>query len=147
MPRSLRLQHRIAVPFALIAILATSAAVLLARSFFARTLESRIVAQIENTAAVLSQSDFALNPIILRSARQIAGADVITFGPNRTVLASTVDTERLATLAPIIAGSIAAEDVVDGGSATIRRMVCDVPCLVAFRRVLARPTAVVAVIA
>lgn len=55
-----------------------------------RALRARVEAQILNAAALVSQSEFALNPTILASVKAIAGADVVTYTADGRVLASTV---------------------------------------------------------
>src|SRR4051812_5726319 len=85
----LRLHQRIAIPFALVALIATSAAALVAVSAISRTLQSRVEMQVLNTSAVIGQSDFALNAAILNSVKAITGADIITYTPEG-VVATTV---------------------------------------------------------
>ena len=86
----LRIQERIVIPFALVALATASIAAFAARTYFSRNLESRLVTQIESTAGVLGQSDFALNAVILRSARQLSGVDVVTYTSSGQVLATTL---------------------------------------------------------
>jgi signal transduction histidine kinase len=145
----LRLQYRIVIPFALVALIATSAAAFVALSFVSRTLESRVIAQIQNAAAVLGQSDFALNTSILRSARLIAGGEVVTFTTDGVVLATTVDADRQAVLVRAVASPDMARQTLSkaGGPPMVRRMTCEVPCIVAYERVAARADTVVAVVA
>ena len=81
--RRLRLHHRIVIPFALVALVTTSAAAFVAVSVTSQALESRVKTQVLNTATLVGQSDFALNPAILRSVKAITGADVITFDERR----------------------------------------------------------------
>ena len=87
----LRLHHRIAIPFALVALLATSVAALIAVSAISQTLESRVEKQVVSTSVVISQSDFALNASILRSVKAITGADIITYTSAGSVVATTVE--------------------------------------------------------
>jgi signal transduction histidine kinase len=113
------------------------------------TLTSRVVAQVRNTAAVISQSDFALNPSILRSARQIAGADVITYTVNGAILATTLDERRQRSLIATVATPDPARQALaqTDGAVVVRQGACDFPCFVAYARVAARPDTVVAVVA
>ena len=74
MPGRLRLHHRIVVPFALVALVTTSATAIVAVSMTSRALTSRVETQILNTATLVAQSNFALNPVILRSVKAITGA-------------------------------------------------------------------------
>jgi signal transduction histidine kinase len=132
-----------------VALLTTSAAAFVSLSLVSRTLQSRVVAQVRNTAAVISQSDFALNLSILRSARQIAGADVITYTVNGAVLATTLDEGQQRSLIAAVATPELARAALAGRAddVMVRRVGCGVPCLVAYARVAARPDTVVAVVA
>lgn len=148
MPRgALRLQHRIVIPFIAVAVITTAAAAYVAVSVLSRTLAARVDAQIGNAAALVSQSDFALNPQILSSVKRIVGADVVTFSATGAVVATTVDGRRTALLS-----AVTAPDVIRAVTASVSDAVripvrCDVPCEVAFHRVSGRPGTVVAVVA
>ena len=131
-----------------VALVAMSATAYVALSVTSRALAARVEAQILNAAALVSQSDFALNPAILRSVKAIAGADVITYTAAGKVLASTVDPRDASRFAAVTAAdatpsAIAAED----GTPLVRHMQCGGPCDVAYRRVPARPDTFVAVVA
>jgi signal transduction histidine kinase len=146
----LRLHHRIVIPFALVALATTSAAAFVAVSVTSQALESRVKTQVVNTATLVAQSDFALNPVILRSVKAITGADVITFDTVSQVVASTIEPAAgnrlvLAVTAPEAAR--AGLPPAAGGAPVVRQMDCGRPCYVAYRRVGARPDAVVAVVA
>lgn len=144
----LTIQHRIVIPFALVAIVTMSGAALLARLFFSRTQESRLVAQVRNAADVLGQSDYALNTQILKSARQIAGTDIITYSLGGEVLATTLDVRQRASLVRTVATSDAARDALAraDGSILVRWLDGDAPSVVAYKRVPAHADTVVAVI-
>jgi len=73
-----------------LAVLATSVAALVAVSAISRTLQTRVETQVLNTSAVVGQSDFALNAAILRSAKAITGADIITYTTDGNIVATTV---------------------------------------------------------
>jgi signal transduction histidine kinase len=147
--RRLRLHHRIVIPFALIALIATSLTAYVALTVASRALETRVETQILNAAALISQSDFALNPAILRSVKAIAGADVITFDDSGTVLASTLDAARSRVVVAALGeagaggGSLSQAD----GVPVVRQIDCGEPCEVAYRRVPSRPGTAVAVVA
>src|SRR5213594_1931149 len=146
----LRLHHRIAIPFALLALLATSVAALVAVSAISRTLQARIETQVLNTSAVVGQSDFALNAAILRSAKAITGADIITYTADGGIAATTV--ERGPSTQPLIAAVTApaliqAAMASGAGTPIVRTMDCGKPCLVVYRRLTTRPDTVVAVVA
>jgi signal transduction histidine kinase len=146
MARRLRLHHRIVIPFAVVAFVAVSATAYVALAVTSRALESRVEAQVLSTAALVGQSEFALNPTILRSVKAISGADVITYGPGGRVLASTVDPSRAGAYSSVAAGAAEALRA-SGEGPRIRHLACDGPCDVAYTRLPARPDAVVAVVA
>jgi len=146
MPTRLRLHHRIVGPFALVALVAIAASAAIAVSVMARTLESRVQAQILSASEVVGRGDFALNPSILQSVKEITGADVITFTTEGAVLATTVDRDRRAGL---ISTVMARESVERGlasadGVPVLRLDGCGSPCYVVYRPVLGRPGTVVA---
>jgi signal transduction histidine kinase len=146
----LRLHQRIAIPFALLALLATSVAALVAVSAISRTLHARVETQALNTSAVVGQSDFALNASILRSAKAITGADIITYTSNGDIVATTIErgpsTEAL--LAAVTApGIIAAATAGGAGTPLVRTMDCGKPCIVVYRPLATRPGTLVAVVA
>src|SRR3954471_3678585 len=89
-----RLQYRILIPFVVVAVATTLVTAIVALSVVSRALESRVIAQIQNAASVISRSDFALNASILKSAKQISGADVITFTDRGVTLATTLDAQE-----------------------------------------------------
>ena len=145
----LRLHQRIAIPSALVALLATSAAALVAVSAIARTLEARVEQQVLSTSSVIGQSDFALNTAILRSVKAITGADIVTYTP-AGVVATTVepgsasDALVAAVTSPDVTKSVMSSGA---GAQSVRTMNCGRPCLVAHRRLKTRPDTVVAVVA
>ena len=145
----MKLHHRIVVPFALIALVATSATAYVALRVTSRALRARVEAQILNAAMLVSQSSFALNPTILGSVKAIAGADVITFSSDGRVEASTLgesDPARRAALADVRATREALAGT--EGAPILRHADCGgAPCDIAYRRVTAQPRTVVAVVA
>ena len=146
----LRLHHRIAIPSALVALLATSAAALVAVSAIARTLEARVEQQVVSTSSVIGQSDFALNTTILRSVKAITGADIVTYTPAGGVVATTVEpgSARDALVAAVTSPEVTRSVMAAGaGAPIVRTMNCGRPCLVAHNRLKTRPDTVVAVVA
>ena len=136
----LRLHHRIVVPFAVVALVATSASAVLSMSVVSREFQDRIRSQILNTADVISVGGFAFNPGILRSVKAITGADVVAFDNSGTVVSSTVDPSATAFIEAVIAG--ARND--DFG--VVRVMACENPCFVSYKRIADRPGTTLAVI-
>ena len=145
----LRLHHRIVIPFALVALGTTSAVALVAVSVTSQALKARVETQILNTATLVAQSNFALNPIILRSVKAITGADVVTFDAAAHVIASTLEPkagDRL--LQAVTAPEAARAGAPAAGAAPIvLQMDCGTPCYVTYRRVGTQPDTMVAVIA
>jgi signal transduction histidine kinase len=130
--------------------LATSLAVsVVALTVVSRTLESRAINQVQNTASVISRSQFALNAPILSSVHQLTGADVITYTADGAVLATTLDEHAQEALIHTIATRSAADDVKASGAGrvAVRRMQCAAPCFVAYASVATRPDTFIAVIA
>jgi signal transduction histidine kinase len=144
----LRLQHRIAIPFALVALLATTVAALVAVSAISRTLNARVESQALNTSSVVGQSDFALNTAILRSAKAITGADIITYVSNGGIVATTVEPgpSAQALVAAVTARDVTRDAMAGGGAPLVRTMDCGRPCLVVYRRHTTRPDTLVAVV-
>jgi signal transduction histidine kinase len=145
----LRLNQRIAIPFALVALLATSVAALIAVSAISQTLESRVEKQVVSTSVVISQTDFALNASILRSVKAITGADIITYTSAGSVVATTVEArDGSQRLIAAVTDPEVTRAVMSSATSTpiVRTMDCGRPCLVAHRRLVTRPDTVVAVV-
>lgn len=134
----LRLHHRIVIPFAVVAVVATSASAFLALYEVSQVFEARVQSQVLNTVDVISRGGFAFNPAILRSVKAITGAEVITFDESGAVLATTVDAEQ-----GWWVGAVTASPPADG----VREMTCNAPCHVSYRAVEGRPGVTVAVVA
>jgi signal transduction histidine kinase len=143
--RGLRLQHRIVIPFAIVAFVATAAAALVALSVTSDALQARLQAQLLSAAAVISRSDLALNPAILRNLQEVIDAHIVTFAGDGEIAASTADSHPELTAAARQAVTTAAEGARNGG--TVVPMDCGMPCLVAVRSVQGRPGYTVALLA
>src|SRR5215213_6414575 len=137
----LRLHHRIVIPFAVVALVATSASALLALSVVSREFQSRLRSQVRNTADVVGFGGFVFNPLILRSVKSITGADVIAFDESGAVVSATVDPSQSALIRAVI----------DGASRTppgvVQEIACEHPCFVYYKAVADRPGTTVAVVA
>jgi signal transduction histidine kinase len=145
----LRLRTRLVVPFLIVALVATSAAAIVAVTAVSSTLRGRVQERTESMARVISRSDFALNPMILNTVKEISGADVMALSGNGTILASTFPPERQG-----IATAIASDEGLRSALASPkaeavgRDLSCgSVPCHVTFQQLSGRPDAVVAVVA
>jgi signal transduction histidine kinase len=140
----LRLQHRIVIPFAIVALVATAAAALVSLSVTSSALQSRLESRLVSAAAVISRGDFAVNPIILQNLQEVIDAHVVTFdGEGRVVVSTDGSPEFLAaaTRAFTAAAPLA------NGPAAIVPVECAMPCVVAVKRVEGRPGFVVALVA
>lgn len=144
MPWRLQLHHRIVIPFAAVAMVATSASAVLALLVVSQAFQSRIQTQILNTSLVISRGGFSSNVAVLGSVKAITGAEVITFDEGGEILATTLEPSRAHLLARIVAGPQGGEA---GSTPGVHEMVCeDAPCYVAYRPVSNRPGATVAVV-
>jgi signal transduction histidine kinase len=141
----LRLHHRIVIPFAVVALVATSASAFLALTVISGVFQSRIQAQLLNTADVISRSGFAFNPAILRSVKAITGADVMTFDADGSIVSTTVDPSRDDLIAAVI-GPAAQDARAAGPGGVVRDMSCGNPCVVSYRPVIGRPGVMLAVV-
>jgi signal transduction histidine kinase len=101
----LRLHHRIVLPFAAVAIIATAAVAWVAFNVTSNTLATHIRQDVISATGVVSRNGVALTPGILSAVRQVTGADAVTFGPGGLV-ATTLDRELHAALIDrVIAGA------------------------------------------
>lgn len=143
----LRLHHRIVIPFAVVAVIATAASALFSLQVVSREFESRIRNQILNTADVIGRGGFAFNVAILRSVKTITGADVISFDDAGNIIATTLDESRRSIIAGVTGSPAVDEARAAGQAGLIREMDCDAaPCHVSYKPVVDRPGAYVAVI-
>jgi signal transduction histidine kinase len=140
----LRLQHRIVIPFAIVALVGTAGAALVALSVTANALQARLQTQLMSAAGVISRSDLALNPAILRNLQEVIAAHIITFDSEGDVAASTADDRPLLRSAAVRALSQAAELPDRRGVVPAD---CGVPCLVALHPLQGRPGYTVALVA
>lgn len=141
----LRLHHRIAIPFAVVAVAAILASALLALTVVSHEFESRMRSQLVNTADVITRGGFAFNPAILRSVKMITGADVVTFDSSGGVVSTTVDPSQTELIAAVT-GEAAQEARAAGLGGIVRDMSCGQPCIVAYQPVVSRPGTFVAVV-
>jgi signal transduction histidine kinase len=141
----LRLHHRIVIPFAVIAVVATLASASIVLTVVSREYEGRIESQILNTSEVISRGGFAFNPAIIRSVKAITGAEIITFDGG-SILSTTVDPSRAGLIRAVLESPLAAEARANPGRGFVRAMQCDSPCYASYRAVPERPGAIVAVV-
>jgi signal transduction histidine kinase len=140
----LRLQHRIVVPFAIVALVGTAGAAMVALSVTASALQTRLQTQLMSAADVISRSDLALNPAILRNLQEVIAAHIVTFDSAGQVAASTAE-DRPQFLDAARRAMVLAAGLAEGRG--IVAVDCGVPCLVAVRPVEGRPGYNVALVA
>jgi signal transduction histidine kinase len=140
----LRLQHRIVIPFAIVALVATAAAALVSLSVTSSALQSRLESRLVSAAAVISRGDFAVNPIILQNLQEVIDAHVVTFDGEGRVVVSTDESPEF--LAAATRAFTAAAPLANGPAAIVP-VECAMPCVVAVKRVEGRPGFVVALVA
>lgn len=141
----LRFHHRIVIPFAVVALVATSASAFLALTVLSGEFRSRIQTQVLNTSDVISRGGFASNPTVLRSVKAITGADVITFDENGSVISTTLEPGRTDLIAAVTGA--AAQDARRAGlGGMVREMSCGNPCVVSYRPVIGSPGVFIAVV-
>jgi signal transduction histidine kinase len=138
----LRLQYRIVLPLLAAALVATSAATWVGVGVTSRALRSRLEAQLVNAADAISSSEFSLNPNILVNVKRLAGADVVTVGPDGEVLARSFADERPLLLAAVRRGLD--DERAEPGAIEAD---CGFPCLMTIRPVVSRPGTRVALVA
>jgi signal transduction histidine kinase len=134
-----RIRDRLALPFILIAFLATAAAGLASLWFMSRSLTERVNEQITSGSALLARSDFALNRSILKSAAEVSAAHIVTFDANG-ILAQTTEDDGLAGLAEALATPDAIAELTAAGGQLVTRHVAwnGIDYYVAYRPVPAR---------
>ncbi len=100
-------------------------------------------------ARVVSRQDFALNTVILRTVKEITGADIVAIASNGAVLASTFPAEResIANAVAQSAGVASALSAPSGQQVGMDEECGSTPCYVTFQQLSGRPDAVVAVVA
>jgi signal transduction histidine kinase len=136
----LRLQHRIVIAVVLVALITSGGAAWVAVRVTTDAFRSRLQTQLAGSASAVSTVGLALNPGILRTLSGIVGAQIVTLGPDGSVLASSaenLDERLLAALrqAAAVRGPARRDAAVAD---------CGFPCLVAVRDVEGRSGAVVA---
>lgn len=86
----LRLHHRLALPFAVVAVAATAAATWYAAREARRWVDDGRRADAARTAALLERRDYAINPSLLRIAADLTDVEVVTWRRDGVVIASTL---------------------------------------------------------
>jgi signal transduction histidine kinase len=141
----LRLQHRIVIPLALVAIVATAAAALVSLSVTSNALQSRLQAQLVSAASVISRSDLSLNPLILRNLQAVIDAHIVTFDGQGEVVATSAEDAPQFLAAATRAKTRRAP--ANAGTAAVTTEDCGAPCMVVVKSVDGRPGYTVAIVA
>lgn len=133
-----RIRERIALPFILVTLLTTAGAGLASLSFISKTLTERVDAQIIRGSRLVSRSDFAINPTILRLAGEVTEAHLVTFDKGGIVARNEGDADD--GLAQVLASHDAVDELArTGNDILIRRISHEgVDYAVAYRPVAAR---------
>lgn len=138
----LRLHHRIVLPFAAVAIVATVGAAWVAFNVTTATLAAHIRQDVVSATDFVSRNGVALNPGILTAVRKVTGAEAVTFGP-RGVLATTLSGPgEQALVQRVIVGASGLH--IRGDAPTVIELAGDPSIYVAYRVVEGQPGAVVA---
>jgi signal transduction histidine kinase len=132
----LRLHHRLALPFAAIAVAATVVATFYAVSEARRWVSDRRQEDAASTAHLLRRAEYATNPALLRIAADLTNVDVVTFRENGLLVASTFPAE---VPTEVLQQVLATERP--------RPTSCGESCFVAYADVVGEPGMLVAVIA
>ena len=140
----LRLQHRIVIPLALVALVATATAALVSLSVTSNALQSRLQAQLVSAAAVISRSDLALNPLILKNLQAVIDAHIVTFDAQGQVVATSAEDAPLFLAAATRAAS---GRLPSNATAAVTTADCGAPCMVVVKTVEGRPGYAVAIVA
>lgn len=78
----LSLHHRIVLPFAAVAVIATAAVAWVAYDVTSTTVIARLRSELSDATTLASRGGMALNPTILAAVKQATGSDAVTFNVN-----------------------------------------------------------------
>jgi signal transduction histidine kinase len=137
--RALRLQHRIVIPFVVVAVIATAAATIVTLRVSSDALRSRLEAQLVSAIGVVSRGDLALNRVVLQNVHDITGAHVLTFWPGQQLAVSTLEPQGSQVVATVARLLATAPDDADRGAAVATWTDCGGPCLVVRTTLPTRP--------
>jgi signal transduction histidine kinase len=140
----LSLHHRIVLPFAAVAVIATSAVAWVAYKVTTTTTEARIRADIANATSVASRGGMALNPAILAAIKQATGGDVVTFNDSAVISTTLEGPDRDALVARVMQG--AAGRAISEERAVVIELFGDPPVYASYRAVAGQPGTIVSVL-
>ena len=142
--RRLRVEHRLVIPLVLAAGAASVAITWVGVRSTAGALQSRLEAQLLESASSVTWRSFAMSSPVLQNLRPVIGADILTLGPDGHLLASSLDQPKAQLLASAQA-AIAAQ--APGPSPRLVSADCGFPCAIAYRTVDSQPGTTVVLVA
>lgn len=102
---TMRLHHRIVLPFAAVAVVATVAVAWVAFNVTSTMLVAHIRMDVVSGVAFVSRGGAALTPGVLTAVRQVTGAEAVTFGPGGLVVTTLDREQQKALIDRVIAGA------------------------------------------
>jgi signal transduction histidine kinase len=93
MPGFNRLHNRIMLPFIVLFLVIGLVALLLNRYYIGKLIDRRIAVQTDRITRLISNSEFVLNPGYLAKLRNVIDSDIIVFGSDGKVTASTIQNQ------------------------------------------------------
>jgi signal transduction histidine kinase len=132
--QSLKLRHKIVLPFMLLFVAAIIVTAYVSTSLMSRQLDSRLTEQIHDVLAIVSQGDFAFNTEILQQLKVVLDADIVTFGKNGRVLAGTLSEDSNAGILEMVFPPNTVEQILGDSQRAITRDVlyADEPYRIAY---------------
>lgn len=100
-----RLHHRIVLPFGLAALVATALVAWVAFDVTSTALAAHIRQDVVSATDVVSRNGVALSPAIVTAVKQVAGADVVTFGPDGVLVTTLTGPDQKVLVDRIIRGA------------------------------------------
>jgi two-component system, NtrC family, sensor histidine kinase HydH len=143
--RRVRLQYRLVVPLILAALASTGIVTWVGVRATTSALQARLEAQLLGSASAVTWRDFALSSPILQNLRTVIGADIVTFGPDQGVIASSFADPRSGVL--VAARQALASAAAPATGPWVVAADCGFPCVIALRAVDGRPGITVALVA
>jgi signal transduction histidine kinase len=145
---SLRIHHKLTIPFTLLLIVAIGVTAAMSISLSAGALETRLGRQMDRVSEMVSESGFAPNRPILERLKAILDADVITYTKAGQVIASTLDSPSDSELSALVRSRVTVGEMSDNGQRLAMRDIAyrGRPYKVAYRPLRTPPDSVVAIV-
>ena len=141
---TLRLHHRIVLPFAAVALVATVAVAWVAFNVTSTTLDEHIRKDVVSATTVVSRNGVALSPSILATVKQVTGSDVVTFDQRGFLVTTLTTPEQRPLLDRVVAGARGRTIGLD--AATVAELPGKPAVYVAYRKVAGQPDMIVALL-